>query len=145
MSLLLDKCVEFEDKRKHCVADENGKTYRILNNSEFVIKKVKIDKCIKQGIGEKRCDFLFCIDNLKRVIFVELKGGKLSTALLQLTETIQYLKNEFKGYKIDARIIGSKDIPNFKSIPSYRALAILVGNNNGTLVRATNNIYTETV
>ena len=147
MSLILDKCIEFNDKRKICTAAENGRKYELVNNSVYQIKKVIVDKCIEQKTGEKRCDFLFSInnDNLKRVIFLELKGGALSRALEQLYETINFLKDEFKGFNIDARIVGSRDVPNFKSIPAYKKLAILVGNNNGTLERATNNIMSEKI
>lgn len=147
MSLILDKCIEFNDTRKICTASENGRKYELNNNSAFQIQKVIVNKCIEQQIGEKRCDFLFSINNddLKRVIFVELKGGALSKAVKQLYETINFLKVEFNGFNIDARIVGSKDVPNFKSIPAYKKLAILVGKNNGTLERATNNIMSEKI
>jgi len=100
-----------------------------------------------QGHSEKRCDFLFSIDHEARrtVFFVELKGGALSKALQQLLESIKYLIKEFAGYNIEARIVGSRDVPRLTSLPEYRELLVLVNNNNGTLVRATNNIYTEKV
>ncbi len=147
MSLILGNCIEFEEKRKFCIASENKKVYRIENSSNYTIRKVVVDGCLNQKAAEKRCDFLFSIDNddLQRVIFVELKGGALSKALEQLLETIQYLKNEFVGYRIDARIVGSRDVPDLKSTPTYRKLAVLVSRNNGTLERATNNIYTEII
>ncbi|MEO6230972.1 MAG: hypothetical protein ABIP10_12645 [Ferruginibacter sp.] len=57
MSLILAKCVEFRDKRKICVVEENGKKYQLNNDSDIFIRKVKVDKCLPQSIGEKRCDF----------------------------------------------------------------------------------------
>jgi len=39
------------------VACENGKNYELNNISNVVLRKVRVDKCIPQSIGEKRCDF----------------------------------------------------------------------------------------
>ncbi len=46
MNLITDKCVEFDEERKICIAVEKGKTYRLNNNSGYKIRKVKVDKCI---------------------------------------------------------------------------------------------------
>ena len=82
-------------------------------------------------------------EKLKRAIFIELKGGGLSDALKQLYATIIYLKEEFKGYRRDVRIVGSKDVPGFINLPDYRKLAKEVFPTGGTIERGTNNIYTE--
>ena len=94
---------------------------------------------------EKRCDYLMDSEELKRVIFIELKGGDLNKAVVQIFSTIAYLKNEFADYRIDARIIGSKDVPKFKNTPAYRRLAKEVIPTRGTIERATNKIYTENI
>lgn len=39
MSLILAKCIEFEDKRKICIAEEKGKKYVLSNNSDVLIRK----------------------------------------------------------------------------------------------------------
>ncbi len=147
MSLILEKCVEFNEKRKICIAAENSKTYRLENNSGYLVRKVKIDGCVAQGAGERRCDYLMNIDNdgFKSAFFIELKGGALVDALEQIHETIGYLKKEFKGYSLNARIVGSRDVPNFKSQPAYLKLAREVKSTKGTIERATNKIYTEKI
>ena len=147
MSLIPDKCIESNDKRNLCVASEKGKTFIINNSSKLKIKKVKIDKCLSQKIGEKRCDYLMTIDDksVLRAIYIELKGGNLSDAFKQLEGTIIYLKNEFKKYQIDARIVGSRDIPRFINNPSYLNLAKEVIPTGGKIIKATNKIYTENI
>ena len=145
MSLLLTECIEFTEKRKICIAYENGKTYTINNESNVVVRKVKIDKCIAQKVNEKRCDFLFDIDEMKRVFFVELKGGDLNKAVNQIHSTILYLKDEFKNFRIDARIVGSKDVPGFKNTPDYKKLAKVVLPTNGRIERGTNRVYFEKI
>lgn len=144
MSLILDKCIEFDEKRKICIAYEKGKTYRLTNNSSYKIRKVKVDNCLPQNKGEKRCDYLMEISSIKRVIFIELKGGDLAHALKQLNSAIIYLKTEFRNYQLDARIIGSRDVPGFINIPEFRKLAkeILP---NGTIERGTNKDYSENI
>ena len=145
MSLILEKCIEFNEKRKICIAYENGKKYQLNNVSEIAIRKVKVDKCLSQNIAEKRCDFLMNTDDLKRVFFIELKGGDLNKAVIQIYSTIVYLKTEFLNYRIDARIVGSKDVPGFKNTPDYKRLAKEILPTKGTIERATNKIYTENI
>jgi hypothetical protein len=145
MSLIPEACVEFNDGRKICVAIEKGKRYELRNNSDFKIRKVKIDKCIAQDEGEKRCDYLFDLGDLKRVYFIELKGGKLNTAVKQICSTVLYLKAEFRNYRMEARIIGSKDVPKFKNNFHYRKLASEIVPGGGTIERGTNNIYIESI
>lgn len=111
MSLIPSRCIEFDEKRKICIAFEKGKTYKLNNDSRYKIKKVKVDKCVDQKKGEKRCDYLMEIETIKKIIFIELKGGDLVHALRQLYSTINYFKTEFSNYQIDARIIGSRDVP----------------------------------
>ena len=144
MSLIPTKCIQSYDERKICVAFEKGKTYKLNNNSNHKIKKVKVDGCIVGIVGEK-CDYLMEIKSIERVIFIELKGGDLVHALKQLHTSILYLKAEFKNYQIDARIVGSKDVPGFISLPFYRKLDIEIRKHKGRIIRATNNIYTENI
>lgn len=144
MSLIPNSCVEFDDNRATCIAFENGKTYRLENSLRVKIRKIKVDKCLKQKEGQRRCDYLIIINDLKikRAIFIELKGGALNEAIKQIYETINFLKDEFVGFKLDARIVGSKDVPNFITTPHYRKLARLVLP-NGSILRSTNKIYLE--
>jgi len=145
MSLILSKCIEFNEKRKICIAIENGKKYVLINDSDLIIRKVKIDGCLPQNNNEKRCDFLMNVESIKRVFFIELKGGDLVKAVNQITSSIDYLKKEFVGYQIEARIIGSRDVPNLISDPNYVRLAKRVLPTNGEIIRATNKIYKESI
>ncbi len=145
MSLIRDECIEFDEERKICIAFEEGKTYRLNNNSNYKIRKVKVDKCIAQNIGEKRCDYLMEIKSIKRVIFIELKGGDLAHALRQLYSAITFLKKEFTNFQIEARIVGSRDVPGFIGLPDYLKLEKVIRTAKGKIERATNNIYSENI
>lgn len=147
MSLIPEKCIEFNDDRKICIETENGKTYKLNNVSKFRIRKVKVDKCLQQQEGEKRCDYLMNIEeeSLRRAIFIELKGGGLTAALKQVYSTVIYLKSEFKNHQLDVRIVGSKDVPGFIDASDYRKLAKELLLTGGKIERATNNIYSENI
>ncbi|HXT85350.1 MAG TPA: hypothetical protein VN704_13665 [Verrucomicrobiae bacterium] len=136
--------MEFEEKRKICTAYEKGKIFKLINNSDYRVKKVKVDNCIPNN-GEKRCDYLMEIKSINRVIFIELKGGDLTHALKQIHNTILHLKPDFKHYQIDARIVGSKDVPGFINLPYYLKLESEIRKTNGKIIRGTNNIYTENI
>ncbi len=145
MSLIPDECIEFDEERKICIAFEKGKIYRLNNNSSYKIRKVKVDKCIAQEVGERRCDYLMEIKSIKRVIFIELKGGDLAHALRQLHSAITFLKKEFGNFQIDVRIVGSRDVPGFISLPDYLKLEKEIRFTKGKTERATNNIYSENI
>ena len=147
MSLILEKCIEFNESRKSCVAEENGKRFELINNSKIQVRKVKVDFCLKQLRNEKRCDYLMSIDKISKpvVFFIELKGGDLIKAVKQLSDSIIYLKEEFSNYIINARIIGSRDVPQFISSPSYRRLLRVTKSTSGTIKRSTNKIMSEKI
>jgi hypothetical protein len=145
MSLILPQCIEFNEKRKICIASEHGKKYELNNESGVIIRKVKVDKCLAQNANETRCDFLMDTVELKRVFFIELKGGDLNHAVNQIYATIVYLRIEFKNYRIDARIVGSRDVPGFKNTPDYKKLAKEILPTKGTIERGTNRVYIESV
>lgn len=144
MSLIPIECIKSYDERKICIAFENGKMYKLKNNSSYKIRKVKIDNCIDRH-EEKRCDYLMEIESIYRVIFIELKGGDLAHALKQIYNTILYLKSEFKNYQIDARIVGSRDVPGFIGLPDYLRLEREIRKFKGQIIRGTNNIYIENI
>ena len=85
------------------------------------------------------------IESINRVIFIELKGGDLARALKQIFVTINYLKAEFKNYQIEARIVGSRDVPGFISLPDYIRLEREIYKTRGKILRSTNNIYIENI
>jgi hypothetical protein len=145
MSLISEKCIDFKDNRKECVASENGKTFKLENKSEHVVRKVKVDKCIPQAEGEARCDFLMNVDEKRIVYFFELKGGDLRKALKQITDTIEYLKFEFSNFIFEARIVGSGNVPKLKAVTAYKNLAKLVLPTNGEIIYRTNKFHTESI
>ena len=93
MSLITTNCIEFNERRRICIAREGGKIYTLENNSDFIIRKVKADGCLSQKEGEHRCDYIMSIDNQNnnRVFFIELKGGKMLDAVEQIFDTILLL------------------------------------------------------
>jgi hypothetical protein len=147
MSLILDKCVIHHDIRNECVASEKKKVYKLINDSNFKIRKIKVDKCLPQNEGEKRCDYLMSIEekDTKRVFFIELKGERLIDAVKQIYSTIIYLKDEFKNFRLDARIVGSGDVPGFINNPHYIKLKKEIHPTKGEIRRATNKFYSEII
>lgn len=144
MSLIPSKCIVFDEERKVCIVVENGKVYKLNNKSNYKVKKIKVDNCIPDH-GEKRCDYLMEIKSINRVIFIELKGGDLGHALKQILATINYLKAEFENYRIDVRIVGSRDVPGFINLPSFIKLKGVIYKSKGKILRGTNKIYIENI
>lgn len=142
-----EKCSEYHDTRKVCIASENGKTYKLENLSGLKIRKLKVDKCFSQKTGQKICDYIMSIEGeeIYRSFFIELKGSGLDTALQQILSTIEYFNNDFNGYRLEARIVGTRDIPRFLNSIHYRKLASKVYSTGGSIVRATNSFYLEKV
>lgn len=147
MSLIPENCIHYCDNRNECIASEKGKTFRLINRSGYKVKKVKIDQCFPQKQGEKRCDYLMSIDEpgFKSAFFIELKGGGLVYALKQIYDSIIYLKAELKGFQLQARIVGSGDVPGFNNTPHYIKLKKEIYPTKGTIERSTNKIYSEII
>ena len=145
MSLILPDCIKCHDTRPECVVSERGKTYRLQNRSGFEIRIVRVDGCLANIKRERRCDYLMNIDKCRRAIFIELKGGALVDAIQQIYSTVLYLKEEFKRYQLDARIVGKGDVPGFINLPEYRKLAKELGKSNGKIERSTTGVYLENV
>ena len=146
MSLIIDQCTEYYDERRTCIAKENGKIYRLENVSGYQIRKVKVDKCFPQRLGEKRCDYLMVVNtqDLKRAIFIELKGGALNDAVKQIHSTIIYVKTEFLDFQVDARIVGTRNVPAFKNTPDYLKLSREIGSSDRIKI-STNREYSENI
>jgi hypothetical protein len=143
MSLIPNGCIEYNEVRKICVAEEKGKKYTLINDSGFTIQKIRVDGCISQQPGEKRCDYLFKLEKGEpdRAVFVELKGGDLIQAIRQVTDTINYLGPELSAYKKFVRIIGSRDVQRLRLNPAYSKLIRLTPSDH--FEYATNGNYSE--
>ncbi len=66
-------------------------------------------------------------------------------AVKQINESINYLKSEFNDYIINARIIGSRDVPKIISGAEYRKLLKVTKLTLGTIKRNTNKIMSEKI
>jgi hypothetical protein len=146
MTLIPTKCIDHE-KRKVYVVSEKGKSYSLQNQSDFLIKVARVDKCFPQNEGEKRCDYLMYMaeKKMRRAIFIELKGGDLAHGIKQVYETLIYLKPALDNYRLDARIIGNRNVPNLISLPIYRKLAKEILPTRGKIKFATNGKYSENI
>jgi hypothetical protein len=147
MSVIIADCVEYDEVRKLCVAEENGRKYLLDNGRDrYLIRKVKLDGCVAVPVGNKQCDFLFSVDaqQSNRVFFVELKGGDVLQALKQINDTIDFMRLEFAGYRIDARIVSSKGVPYAES-RHYKRLLRKVDPTGGNIKIATNKFYKDII
>ena len=145
MNKLPDTCREYSDQRKFAVAEEKGKKYTLKNESGFVVEKYRIDGCIAQSAGERRCDFLFLTNEQPRTAyFVELKGGDTSSALEQICDTIKFLKPDLPDYVYKARVVGHGTIPDLVKTVSYREL-LSVLKHRKHFRHATNKNFSETI
>jgi len=104
-SKMIEKCNQLTNQ-KIVVREENQKKFIIKNNSNQKINIVKVDDCLITN-GNK-CDWLFEIINKNVVFYVELKGKNISKALLQLSATINFCKNNHKTYTKKAFIVTSR-------------------------------------
>lgn len=85
--------------------------FRIKNNSQHILIKIKVDGCLIKGqVGVRKCDFLLldCTDS--KAYFIELKGQNLKDAIVQITSTLSQLQPKLKDFKICCRIVQSKVI-----------------------------------
>ena len=67
----------------------------------------------------------------------------LVRAILQVIDTMIYLRNELAAYEIFVRIIGTRDVQRLRLNPAYNRLIKLVP--NGNFEYATNGIYSEKI
>ncbi len=111
------------DARSIFAVQENKKTYRLLNEERREICQVRIDGGLIQEDNIKRCDYGFWICEANLVFLVELKGKNIKKAIEQLISTINVLRNELQGRKINARVVLSK-VPNVRitNSPAYYEL-----------------------
>lgn len=98
------------NKHKITQAKENGKTFRIKNNSNKYIKICRVDGClIKDSI--KKCDFLIQIGsdkNVNEVLFLaEMKGTDQVHALRQIISSAEILNIKLLSGEKKSAIIGS--------------------------------------
>jgi len=94
---MIKKCNKCKND-KIIFAKGHKREFIIKNRSKKNINKVIVDDClIKEGI---RCDYLFEIEceDLKEILYVELKGKDLNHALEQILTTIEFCKNRYSHH-----------------------------------------------
>jgi hypothetical protein len=150
---LIANCIKHEDARQQVVVEEKGKKYHLENERGLNIAVVKVDKCVSQNEGEKRCDFLLQIKRkakdgnklvLEKSIFVELKGRKILDGVKQIYETILFLKQEVAINNLECKIVGSIGVPRIQSEPTYLKLLKLVDSKDRITIK-TNNFLKEKI
>jgi len=137
-----DQCCDFCDDRKNITFRDKGnkQEYRILNDNQITICKIRIDDCLI-SVGNK-CDYLAikCVKKNNQVLidslyFIELKGSDLKHAITQIEDTIKYAKIQQiinKDCSINARIVLNKqrspDIRSSEKMKFEKMLKKLGGN-----------------
>ena len=81
--------------------------HRAINPERiYEMRHYKLDcDLVKQ---EKCCDFLLVNDTKRKAYFIELKGGNIDEAVLQLEAGEKKCKDELSGYTFLFRIVCSK-------------------------------------
>lgn len=125
----------FYDRRKNATVNENGKVYNLINDLQVKVAGFKVDGGLISGDDVCKCDRVLILNDRNIILFIELKGKRLSHALEQLTETINIYDGELGEYKVYARCITSPrtDIPNIKVDPKYVKLSRLCKKRGGAV------------
>jgi hypothetical protein len=107
---MYDKCREFEDQRTLIVCEENKTKITFRNTSRVTVAKIRIDGCIITNNAVKKCDYLLLCAEIKKAIFVELKGNKVATAIEQLSATLdnKIIKEPLAQYEKRAYAVATK-------------------------------------
>jgi hypothetical protein len=85
---MFENCREFEDNRAYIVCEENRTKITFHNTAGETVAKIRIDGCVITGSAVKKCDYLLLCAEIKKAIFVELKGNKVEAAIKQLSATL---------------------------------------------------------
>jgi hypothetical protein len=85
---MFENCREFDDTRTLPVCEENRTKITFHNSTKETVAKIRIDGCVITGKAVKKCDYLLLCAEIKKAIFVELKGNKAETAIEQLSATL---------------------------------------------------------
>ena len=103
-----------QSSNKIITAEEHRRKLSILNPSEKVVRKIKIDGCLIAKIDTSlRCDYMFEIDKpnmnvIAKVIYLELKGEGVKHAYDQLVASIQRFSDIHRDCEKECYIVSSK-------------------------------------
>ena len=102
------KC-EVKADKLNFVATGVKTEYRVSNESRKVISKYIVDDCLLKIRGkEEKCDYLFTVDVLNSVYFIECKGSDVLKAIRQIQSSINILTDDLKGYILKGRIVSTR-------------------------------------
>jgi hypothetical protein len=98
---MFEKCRGFEDQRTLIVCEENKTKITFRNTSRVTVARIRIDGCIITDNAVKKCEYLLLCAEIKKAIFVELKGNKVATAIEQLSATLdnEIIKTPLEHYE----------------------------------------------
>jgi hypothetical protein len=126
----ISKCEEINSNPKIVINDPDGgkSEFRLKNFKRIKVRIIKVDDCVIED-DSTRCDFVIEIpmDNIKVVLFIELKGKNVEHGIKQLEKTINHMcfKNRY-GSDLQKRayVVGTKvrilNIPNIGEQNSIR-------------------------
>jgi hypothetical protein len=86
---MFESCREFEDKRVEIVCEERRSKITFHNAGKTTAAKIRIDGCVIKDNNVKKCDYLLLCAEIKKAVFIELKGNKVMTAIEQLAATLE--------------------------------------------------------
>lgn len=108
----ISDCKSITNNKKICV-EENKRKFCLINAKKRSVNKINLDRC---GCFQrkKKCDYVFEINCLGLVIYVELKGCNVAEAVNQVNHTIvafetMHINRSKFGYVI------SRCVPRFQS------------------------------
>ena len=87
--------------------------FRVSNPNHKFIVKLQVDGCLI-NTSARKCDFLLLVcNNPQRGVayFIELKGGNLADAIVQIESTIEILSNQLKDFDFRCRIVQTRTPP----------------------------------
>jgi hypothetical protein len=124
----ISECVEESGCKKSFSRKEKGKKITFVSERPFDCEIVRIDNCVFSDHTIRRCDYLFLMSHkIREAYYVELKGDNNRSACEQLFHTIDRTKSQITGFKISAKVIGTKGFhPKVTNNEFYRNVKRLI-------------------
>lgn len=136
-----DNCLDFSDDRSIVVLkDKRSKSkseYRAENNNKKNLVCLRVDGCLITNIDGKKCDYLLLISDEKIAHFIELKGGGISDAIKQLTNSVNQIMPHLKKheYQIAFAKVSLSKTPKILPAKDWLDLRRLMQTYNGDAFR----------
>ncbi len=109
-----DECVTTHKKPRFTVREKRSEV-SFENPFGCEVEEVQVDGCVFDSTNGKRCDYFLNVPEANESIFVELKGGDIEKAVLQLEATKKYLIEVLK-VELNKRVIW---IISYSKSPSF--------------------------